>query len=175
MPAAQIRAFTSLIIVSLIVSGCASAPGAGPLEETINASLISVISGLAILILVIVSRWIGSRQWSPASRGGAIGFTFGLVLAVITLRLVPLNTQLVVIGAFLGVGTDFLSTIKEPGGPKTAVTSLSKLIVSTSRAVIGAAKSSGIEEPEYVVITSGLWSLIGTVAFTLVIGNLLPH
>ena len=161
------------LIVCLILSGCAAAPGATGLDQTLNAMLITGISGLAILILVIVARWFSSRQWSPGSRGAAIGFAFGLVLAVVIQRLVPLGTQLVVIGAVLGIGTDFLSTIKEPGGPKTAVSSLSKLIVNTSRAVIGAARTSGIEEPEYVVITSGLWALVGTIGFTLLVENLL--
>jgi hypothetical protein len=76
MPA-LIRSFTAFIVASIVLSACANEPSTG-LQQTENAMLISGISGFAILTLVIVARWISARQWSSASRGGAIGFAFGL-------------------------------------------------------------------------------------------------
>src|SRR6516162_3992989 len=99
MPASRMRACASLIVLSVIVSSCAAQPNAGPLDQTLNALLITGISGFAILMMLVVALWFSSRQWSPASRGGAIGFVFGLVLAVVIRRLVPVGTQLVFVGA----------------------------------------------------------------------------
>jgi hypothetical protein len=96
---------------------------------------------------------------------------FGLILSTVIIREVPLNTQLVFIGAVLGTGADFLSALQTPGGPKTSVNRISKLVVDTSRAVLGAVNSSGLDEPEYVTVTVGIWSILGTIAFTLIVGN----
>jgi hypothetical protein len=125
-----------------------------------------------LLTIVFVAGWVARREWPAAERGAVVGFLFGLIISAVVIRKVPLETQLVVIGAVLGIGTDFISTLKEPGGPKTAVGSVSKLIVSTARSIRGAAKTSGFDEPDHQVVTSGLWTFIGTILFTLIFGNL---
>lgn len=167
----KVRLFATWLIVTPALGACA-VRGSTPAEQTTNALFITGIAGTFLIVIVLVARWIAHRNWPPTQRGALVGFAFGLVIAAVVIRSVPLETQLIFIGALLGIGSDFLTTLKEPGGPKTTIDSAAKLVVSISRGIQGAAKDTGLEGPESEVVSSGLWAFSGTVLFTLIVGNL---
>lgn len=171
MISTRIRLFSLWALVAILISACA-AKGETPSQQTINALIIVGISGISIVFIVAFSIWVANRQWSPLYKGGSIGFLLGLILAAVVIRRIPIETQMVVIGAILGIGSDFLATVRTPEGPKTSIDWLSKTIVNTAQGVLGAVETSGINPPDYKIVTSSLWSMILTVGFTLIIGNL---
>jgi uncharacterized membrane protein len=125
------RLFGFWAFTAMLVGGCA-ASGDTDLQKTINALVVAGIAGVFIIVLVLVAIWIASRKWPLPYRGGFVGCIFGLVIAAVVIKRVPLETQLVAIGAILGFGTDFAATLKDPDGPKTAINRLAKMIAGIS-------------------------------------------
>jgi hypothetical protein len=160
------------IFTAIIVGGC-GARGDTSLEKTQNALIISGVAGVFIAVLVLLAYLVSSfKTLRPSSRGAIVGCFFGLIIAAVVMRRIPVETQLVAIGAILGVGADFLTTLKEPGGPNTVINRLAKMISGMITGVGTAATDTGLNKPSEQVIAGGLWSFLGTVLFTLVIGNL---
>jgi hypothetical protein len=142
------------------------------MEKTINALLIAGASGIFIVVLVQVARWVSRQDWPPSRKGGIVGCVFGLITAAVIMRKVPLATQMLVIGAIAGIGTDFVATLKEPGGPKTVIERVAKMISGMVIGVGAAAADTGLEKPEEKLIAGGLWTFLGAILFTLIVGNL---
>src|SRR5207249_4371750 len=115
------------LFVAGAATGC-GVRGGSEMEKTINALLIAGVSGIFIVVLVLVARWISKQNWPASRKGGIVGCVFGLITAAVIIRKVPLETQLLVIGAISGVGTDFVTNLKEPGGPKTVIERIAKMI-----------------------------------------------
>jgi peptidoglycan/LPS O-acetylase OafA/YrhL len=168
---AMVRNILVLVLLMLLAAGCAASGDTGT-QKTINALMIAGIAGIFIAILVLVALWISSRRWPPSYRGGVVGFLFGLIIAAVIIRRVPIETQLVAIGAILGLGADFVTSLKDPEGPKTVINRIAKMIVGAIAGIGDAAAQSGLKKPREQVIAGGLWCFLGTILFTLVIGNL---
>jgi hypothetical protein len=160
------------ILVAIIVGGC-GAKGDTSLQQTINALVISAIAGFLILALVLVAVVVSLFPGVPPSfRGAIVGCVFGLIIAAVVIKRIPVETQLVTVGAILGLGADFVTTLKDPGGPNTVVNRLAKMISGMITGVGAAATDTGLEKPSEKIVAGGLWSCLGTVLFTLVVGNL---
>jgi hypothetical protein len=178
----KMRLFGFWTFAAIVAGGC-SAPDKNNLgsagvgldpgtQKTVNSLLVAGIAGIFIAVSVLVALWVSSRKWPPSYRGGFVGCVFGLVVAAVIIRRIPLETQLVAIGTILGFGADFAVTLRDPEGPKTAINRLAKMIAGMISEVGTAAKDTGLRKPREAVIAGGLWCFLGTILFTLVIGNL---
>jgi hypothetical protein len=172
-PGTTILRLCGFWIFTAIVAGGCSAGGRTEMEKTQNALTIAGIAGALIATLVLLAYLLSSfKTLRPSFRGAIVGCFFGLILAAVVMRRIPLETQLVAIGAILGLGADFVSTLKDPSGPNTVINRLAKMISGMITGVSAAATDSGLNKPPEQVIAGGLWSCLGTILFTLVIGNL---
>jgi hypothetical protein len=160
------------VFVAFVAGGCAP-QGATPEEQTRNALLIAGVSGVFMLAMWLANRLLGQLGLPPETKGGFLGFLFGLVAAVVIMKRVPLGTQLFVIGAIAGVGTDFISGIKETSGPRTVVERIAAYVSQLTEGVRDAAVTTSLKRPSTRLISSGLWVFIATILFTLIIGNVL--
>ena len=165
----RLFAFWGFVVVA--VMGCA-ASGDSDMQKTINALIIAGISAIFIFILVLVALFVSWIKLPPSYRGALVGCAFGLVIAAVIIRRIPLETQLVAIGAMIGVGIDFVAALKDPEGPKTAVDRVATMIAGMITGVEKAANETGLRPLRVQVVSGGLWSFLGTILFTLVVGNL---
>jgi len=169
-PGGIARLFGFWTFSAVAVGGCA-ARGTGA-QGTINALLIAAVSGIFIAVLVAVAVWASHRKWAPSYRGAFIGVIFGLIASAVIIKRVPLETQLLAIGAILGFGTDLLASLKDPAGPKTAINRLATMIAGIITQTGQAAEDTGLARPREKIIAGGLWAFLGSILFTLAIGNL---
>lgn len=167
----QVRLFAFWSLVAIVAGGCA-VRGASPEEQTRNALTIAGISGAFIISMWLTSRWLGRLGWAPQMKGAALGFIFGLIVAAVVMRRVPLETQLLVIGAIAGIGTDFVSGVKETTGPRTIVERFASYVSNLAEGVSAAATTTNLTKPSARLISSGIWTFILTILITLVVGNL---
>jgi hypothetical protein len=164
------RLFGFWTFAAVALGGCA-ARGTDA-QKTVGALIIAAIAGVFIAMLVAVAIWVSRRKWGLSYRGAFIGVVFGLVISAVIIRRVPLETQLLAIGAILGFGTDLLTSLKDPGGPKTAINRLATMIAGIITETGKAAQTSGLAKPREQIIAGGLWAFLATILFTLAIGNL---
>ncbi len=142
------------------------------MEKTINALLISGITAAFIFVLILLTFVVSRLPLVDSYKGAIVGCFFGLLIAAVIIRRVPLETQLVVIGALIGVGADFLTALKEPTGPKTVVDRLSKMIAGLVEGIGAAARETALRAPRQKLIAGGLWTFFATLLLVLVVGNL---
>jgi hypothetical protein len=168
---AQVRLFAFWTFVAVVAGGCA-ARGATSEEQTRNALTIAGISGVFIISMWLTSRWLGRLGWPPQTKGAALGFIFSLIVSAIIIKRIPLETQLLAIGAIAGIGTDFVSGVKETTGPRTIVERFASYVSNLIEGVGQAAATTSLTKPSARLISAGIWAFILTILITLIVGNL---
>ncbi len=160
-----------LLLAIGFLSSCAA--DTNDVEALVGVALLAILFFLTFLVLFFFGLYRGLRKKRWGTFSVACGFFTGTLISMATMLNVSEEAQYMVIGGFLGMGTDWAATLGSPSGPKTAIHSLATLISETRDAILKAAVQTDVKPGYAINITIFLYTTVLVVLLMLLIAKAL--
>ena len=104
--------------------------------------------------------------------GAVTGLAAGLLAGCVVLITIPQKLQLAAVGAITGMGVDWVTSLGQKGGPKTAINTLATAIANAIAGIMNAAETTSLPVPPRVAVAYGLWCFVFGLGLVMLLGSM---
>ena len=107
--------------------------------------------------------------------GALTGLASGLLAGCVVIITIPQKLQLAAVGAITGMGVDWVASLGQKDGPKTAINTLATAIANAIVSITSAAETTSLPVPPRVAVAYGLWCFVFGLGLMMLLASIQRH
>ncbi len=107
--------------------------------------------------------------------GAVTGLAAGLLAGCVVIITIPQKLQLAAVGAITGMGVDWVASLGQKDGPKTAINTLATAIANAIAGIMNAAETTSLPVPPRVAVAYGLWCFVFGLGLVMLLASMQKH